>query len=155
MGTLARKHGQNFETYARKECNDLRKAGLALVRKNWRAPEVPEEGNHARIAKSQPDFSGVIEGGRSVVFECKATMDTNSWEFSHLADHQAEHLSEAAELGAVAFVYILDGDRRKWVVPWRTLVNLDRESYPFGVFESHRKREGETWLDTLERLEVV
>lgn len=155
MSNLKQQHGKAFEKYIRKECKDLRQAGKALVRKNWRAPKHPDDDKHFRIAKSKPDFSGVLEDGRAVVFEAKATMSTTSWPLDDLADHQADHLSEAAELGAAAFVYILDGERNKWVVPWQVLVNVDRESYPFGGFESHRKQDGETWVDTLERLEVV
>lgn len=155
MTNLEQQHGQVWERYVRQECHELREAGLALVRKNWRAPRVPREGVHARIDTSKPDFSGVVDGGRAVVFECKATMSTTSLDLDRLADHQADHLRDAHELGAGAFVYVLDGDRNKWVVPWPALSDLDRGSYPIGEYPDHQKQEGETFLDTLERLEVL
>ena len=154
MSDLSRQHGKRWEQYVRRECSGLREAGLALVRKNWRAPEVPESGTRARIEPSKPDFSGVLRGGRHVVFEAKATLSDTSFSFSNITDHQWDHLDQADAAGAMSFLYLLDGERRKWVVPWWVVLELDdeRSSYPFDSYPRHRKRRGETWLDALQRL---
>lgn len=157
MSSKQQEHGRRWEQYIRQECDDLRRAGLAVVRKNWRAPKVPRDGVEARIEPSKPDFSGALRGGRHVVFEAKATLSGSSLDFSRIAEHQWDHLDQADAAGAVTFVYICDGRQRKWVVPWWRILEADEErnSYPFGTYPVEEKRTGETWLDTLVRLEQV
>lgn len=151
MPSLQQQHAKVWERYIRKECRALRKARKANVDKNWEAPRVP--GEPIPREASKPDFSGCMSDGRHVVFEAKATLSETSWSFHDIADHQAAAIEFAADAGAVSFVYILDGSRHKWVVPWDTIAAIsDRSSFPFDdpVF---RKIEGETWLDTWRRLE--
>lgn len=151
MKTLQQVHGDLFESYVRREVRHLREQGLAQVDKNWEAPLVP--GKAIPREASKPDFSGVVgQRGRHVVFEAKATLSKTSWPLAKLTDHQLEHLELASDLGAIAFVYVLDGARRKWVFPVEHIRGLGRASAPFeGPWE---KKKGETWLDTWRRLEV-
>ncbi|MFP4599948.1 MAG: Holliday junction resolvase RecU [Persicimonas sp.] len=152
-GNLARQHGQEFEVYARKECRDLLKADRALVQKNWEAPTVP--GEHFKREKSKPDFSGFLPDSRHVIFECKATLSKTSFPFSNITDHQWAYLDRAHTAGSISFLYVLDGQRQKWVVPWKRVkfISLERSSFPFAD-EVYRKRRGETWLDTWHRVEL-
>ncbi|MFU8803192.1 MAG: Holliday junction resolvase RecU [Bradymonadaceae bacterium] len=151
MTTLQQQHASLWERYIRQECHALKKADRALVDKNWEAPRIP--GKKIPREKSKPDFSGVIKGGRHIVFEAKATLNKTSFPFSQISKGQEEHLEAAKAMGAVAFIYVLDGNRDKWVIPWITIqaFRLDRESFPLNPQSPLKKEIGETWLDTLSR----
>lgn len=158
-GSLEKKHGKRWEKYIRKECDELRRRGVADVDKNWEAPTIP--GGNVPREPSKPDFSGVLAepAGRHVVFEAKSTLSETSFPFANIADHQAERLSTADAWGAVSFVYILDGQKRKWVVPWGEVERcrhvVDRKSFPFsGADWRFRKQDGETWLERWRKLEM-
>lgn len=156
MSSKQRKHGARWESYIRRECKALREAHLAWVRKNWEAPDVPGRPGVKR-EPSKPDFSGCVAGGKHVVFEAKATLSTTRFDLDRLATHQANHLDMVYRLGGIAFVYVLDGELSKWVLPWRTVLSFSehRASVPFDEVEPCRKVSGETWLDTLERLNKI
>lgn len=155
MSTLQQQHGTLWETYIRKECKDLTSIGQAFVDKNWEAPRVP--GKKIPREASKPDFSGFLSGGQHVVFEAKATMSKTSFPFSQITRGQAAHFDIAEKSGAIAFVYVLDGMRRKWVLPWSVVseISENRASYPFDPESPNLKIKGETWLDTLKRLGEV
>lgn len=149
MSNLSQQNGARWEKYIRAECRHLSGAGRAYVSKNWEAPKV--KGSHIKWEPSKPDFSGFLPDGRHVVFEAKACMSETSFPFSSIERHQAEHLDLAQKSGAIAFIYVLDGLDRKWVIPWRAvLVTLTtRKSFPLSEEEgAFRKRDPETWLDT-------
>lgn len=149
MPTLQQQHAELWERYIREECKALERAGAAWVSKNWEAPRVP--GKKMPRAKSKPDFSGFLADGRHVVFEAKATLSETSFGFDAISEHQREHLEAADNAGAMSFVYVLDGLRRKWVIPFATirLCEATRGSFPFPQFPQMEKRAGETWLDCL------
>jgi recombination protein U len=148
-------HGDIWERYIRIECGELKKQKRALVRKNWEAPRIP--GKKIPREKSKPDFSGCLDtDGMHVAFEAKAVQSTTSFPLSQLEDHQREHLELVAELGGIAFVYVLDGNQQKWIIPIASLELLDRASVPFkNSVLAQCKLEGEIWLDTLERMGLV
>ena len=155
---IQRQLGQRWESYIRKECAALKKAGLAQVDKNWEAPRIPgKAGKYTRIEKSKPDFSGWAREGRHVVFEAKATQVTTRFDLSLLADHQHRAIVDAGEAGAIAFVYLLSGygdEAGKWVLPWWLFVDVDGSSIPLD-HPVYLKRGGETWLDAWERIEEM
>lgn len=170
MTSKQQKHAERWERVIRQECKALREAGSAFVDKNWEAPRVP--GSHVPREKSKPDFSGFLSDGRHVVFEAKVTQSKTSFPFSKIEEHQAEHLEAAYRADAVSFLYVLDGEQRRWVVPFEVVVVLERDSFPFneppggglGLFEQRGKWErrgrsfvwsGENWLQTLRRLGEV
>jgi recombination protein U len=175
MTDLARQLGQRWETYIRRENKMLLDHGRADVSKNWEAPKIP--GKHARREKSKPDFSGFLLvgsrmdtvendlwSGQHVVFEAKSTLSKTSWPLSDLKDHQRERLNRANQTGAVAFVYLLSGERRKYVVPmdvYEWWADTDSGSIPFParfnprgvpVLDPYEKQRQETWLDTYIRV---
>ena len=128
MSKLAKAHGDQWEAYVGKECKEIEARGWGLISKNWEAPKL--KGKHVNREKSKPDFSGVLPGGRHIVFECKATLEKSRFDHKALlTDHQREHLLKAHEYGALAGVYVLDGQQRKFWIPITLLrgasVNLD------------------------------
>lgn len=152
MSDLSRQNGARWESYIRAECKALWSAKRAFVAKNWEAPRV--RGEHARWEPSKPDFSGFLPGGRHVVFEAKAILTrSTSFPFARIERHQWEHLDRAYQAGALAFVYLLNGDE-KWVIPWgRILAVADtRASFPLLPGDPCIKRLGETWFDRLEAM---
>jgi len=159
MPSIQQQHAQRWESHIRKQCRTLLKGRRALVDKNWEAPKVP--GKQIKREKSKPDFSGlVLHGplaGRHVVFEAKATMERERFDFSLIQDHQAEHLSIASTGGALSFVYVLDGFGFQWVLPWPWIqheMDLGIASLQFDDWPSGLRERGETWLDVCERLDA-
>jgi penicillin-binding protein-related factor A (putative recombinase) len=142
-------HGEIWERYIRVECAELAKRGQAQVSKNWEAPRV--SGTHVKRAESKPDFSGCIAAGRHVVFEAKATLEKERFDLKNLATHQRDHLLTASFMGALAFVYVLSGERRKYLIPMYVLEAATGASVRFDVPGVVEKLDGETWLDAAGR----
>lgn len=143
MSRLAKAHGDQWEAYVRKECKEIEARGWGLISKNWEAPKV--RGKHASREKSKPDFSGVLPNGRHIVFECKATLEKSRFDHKKLlTDHQREHLMTAHEYGALAGVYVLDGQQRKFWIPITSLMGISIDLDDF-----HPKGEGELFVETM------
>lgn len=146
MSSLAKQHGDQWEAYVRQECREIARRGEGQIGKNWEAPKV--KGSHASREQSKPDFSGCLPGGRHIVFECKATMHKNRFDCRLLTDHQREHLIACHELGGLAFVYVLDGSQRKWVVPITAIEGASVVLEEVGT----QKDTDELFTDTLRRV---
>ena len=142
-------HGEIWERYIRVECAELARRGQAQVSKNWEAPKV--SGTHVKRAESKPDFSGCITAGRYVVFEAKATLEKERFGLKNLATHQRDHLLTASFMGALAFVYVLSGERRKYMIPMYVLEAATGASVRFDAPGVVEKLDGETWLDAAGR----
>lgn len=164
-GKRAQAHARRWERHIRAECAELAEAGLAFVAKNWEAPKV--RGKHVSIEASKPDFSGYLPGGRHVVFEAKSTLVETRFDLDLLADHQLDHLQRAVDHGALAFVYVLDGLGRKWVLTTEAILGamIYRSSVPFDISTARLEVrgewtrrgsafvwEGEGWLDAMLRI---
>jgi len=145
----SREHGAVWERYVVMECGELEKRGHAMVSKNWEAPPIP--GTKKPRAKSKPDFSGCLRGGRHVVFEAKSTLEPARFDLANLAKHQRAHLVDAAFLGSVAFVYVVSGERRKYVIPLAVIESADAKSVRFDAPGVVEKLELETWYDAIVR----
>jgi penicillin-binding protein-related factor A (putative recombinase) len=147
-----RELGRIWEAYIRKENQTLWARKRAIIDKAHEdLRPVRRTGNKVEAIYGGPswvDFFGVVQGGRMVSFDAKAT-DAMRWLPSQLADHQRETLQAVHDLGGIAFVYVLAyPDQSKHVIPFGDVhrgqgIDLAQETY--------RKRPGETWLDTLER----
>lgn len=68
--------------------------------------------------KSEPDFKGVLRGGRCVCFEAKATDDDKMLQ-SRVTEAQTEILERYNALGAICFVAVSFGLQDNFLVPWR------------------------------------
>lgn len=66
--------------------------------------------------KAQPDFTGTMHGGRSVMFEAKATSGDRA-KRNLLTDRQMELLEKHHRMGAITFVAV-ELNNRYYTVPW-------------------------------------
>jgi penicillin-binding protein-related factor A (putative recombinase) len=144
--------GRIWEAYIRAECAELWRQRRALISKAHEdLRPVRRQGGKVEAVyggASWVDFFGIARGGQMVSFDAKAT-DAMRWRPSQLADHQRETLQAVADLGGIAFVYVLAfPDQSKHVIP------IDEIHAGKGVdlsADTYKKQPGETWLDTLER----
>ena len=73
--------------------------------------------------QAQPDFQGTIDGGRSVVFEAKAT-DKDRILQSAVTDEQAHTMQSHAQKGALVFVLVCLRGRAVYRVMWEDWQNM-------------------------------
>lgn len=100
--------GRGFERLLSKGCAYYADTGEAVITKTYEpyiTTEVHDGGRFEGrwLDNADPDFQGTLAGGRSVVFEAKAT-DKNRLRQSALTDKQAELLRRHQDMGAIAFV---------------------------------------------------
>ena len=74
-------------------------------------------------SQAQPDFKGTLKGGRSVVFEAKAS-EGNQIMQNVVTQEQERALSSHASLGAIAFVLVSLSLREFYRVPWSVWKNM-------------------------------
>ena len=110
QGKLSRERGKSFEETVDIICQVYEKNGFARIEKTPEPMKILKylDGGkfEAVFEKSaQPDFKGVIKGGRTVVFDAKYT-ESDRIRYQVLSDFQRETLLEYSQLGAMAFVLV-------------------------------------------------
>lgn len=150
-----------WESYIREECKHLAKRKFTDARKNWEAPKVP--GSHVSVEPSAPDFGGcaVINGvPRSVLFEAKYTELENRLPIKNISEQQIHDLLWRVDLGGIAFVYVCNKNNDKFIVPVIDNANcffptrreyISKRGGSILLKKELQKKEGETWLDFVER----
>ena len=120
--TLSNAAGMHFEKDILRGCEKYRQQGIAVINKvaePYRVLRNNRDGSFygRHTGKAEPDFKGVLIGGRAVAFEAKSTSKTRIQK-SAVTVEQAEWLEEQFNMGAVAFVCVFI---REWVfsVPWQ------------------------------------
>lgn len=122
QGSLAHARGKNFESRLDASFAYYADRGFAIVEKTPE-PMRPAKslGNGKFIAffekKAQPDYKGIIKGGRMVMFEAKFTA-TERLEQSRVKREQSDYLDRHQRLGARCFVLagFLSGEVYR--IPW-------------------------------------
>lgn len=121
--------GQRFEEYISDSLAYYERTGVASVEKT---PEpmrpIKNLGNGKFIAffesVAQPDYKGVLRGGRAVVFEAKHTI-TGKLESGCVTKKQAERMEKYSSLGAECFVLAGFSDC-VYRVPWDFWKNMEK-----------------------------
>ena len=120
--TLSNAAGMRFETDIKKACIGYQTKGQAVINKvsePYRVLRKNKDGSfYGRfIGRAEPDFKGVLAGGRAVAFEAKYTSKTRIQK-SAVTEEQNEWLEEQYSMGAVVFVCVFI---REWAfsVPWQ------------------------------------
>lgn len=120
-GAIANASGRAFESDIIRGCIYYRDSGQAVINKVGEPYTVMRKNTDGTfrgrfIGKAEPDFKGVLRGGRAVAFEAKSTRKTRIQQ-SAVTPTQGSWLDEQFRMGAITFVCVLIGDRF-FSVPW-------------------------------------
>jgi recombination protein U len=123
--------GQNFEMQVEEICKIYEMNMLAKIEKTPEPMKILrhlENGVFEAVftKAAQPDFKGVLKGGRTVVFDAKFT-ESDKITYQVLSDFQRETLLKYDSLGAMAFVLVgfADGSVYKIdIKEWSQMQNL-------------------------------
>lgn len=125
-GAQNRAEGNAFEEYIEKSCKHYSDTAVAFIEKTpepfqiTRAlPQGKFEGYFSK--KAQPDYKGTLRGGKTIVFDAKAT-STEKIELSALTTEQQECLSMHMLLGAEAGVLLCYSFRDFAYIPFETFM---------------------------------
>lgn len=113
--------GRAFENLIMKGCQYYALEGRAVINKVYEPYRCIKKFSGGKFTgqftgRAEPDFKGVLRGGRAVAFECKSTRKSRI-QRNVLTDEQMEWLQTQAKMGALAFVCI-DISGRFFSVPW-------------------------------------
>ena len=131
IGARSRTEGAGFENIINNACAYYCSIGLADVEKT---PEPMKPiGSPDRAGRflacytkqAQPDYKGVLKGGKAVNFEAKHT-DSDRMTFDRVSTAQALRLSRTEALGGVAFVLCSFSGRYFYRVPWAVWRDMKR-----------------------------
>ena len=123
QGYLSRENGKAFEDLIELSCLGYLNKGIACIEKTPEPIKVLSkvEGNgtfHACFEKhAQPDYKGVLNNGRAIVFEAKHT-DKDRIEKSAVKDWQGEALKTYSKMGALTFILVSFGFTKFYAIPW-------------------------------------
>lgn len=114
--------GEFFEKLISASCADYRRKGLAVIEKT---PEPMRPVNSLGAGRfvayfekmAQPDFKGVLRGGRAIAFEAKHT-EKDMIGYERVNDEQNKSLTDFENAGAICFVLVGMQQRRFFMVPW-------------------------------------
>lgn len=128
QGAKSRAVGIVFEKRIDAACEDYAARGIARIEKTPEPMRVLRNlGNGQYVAcftkTAQPDYKGVLKGGRSVCFEAKFT-ETDRMDQKRVTKEQTEALNAHAKLGAVCFVVCGFADNSAYCVPWSVWTNM-------------------------------
>lgn len=124
QGAINKARGKHFEERLDEAFAHYRDRGYAIIEKTPE-PMRPTKnlGNGKFIAyfekQAQPDYKGVIKGGRAVMFEAKFT-GTDRLEQSRVLQGQAEYLDRHQRLGVRCFVVVGFASGEVYRLPWDT-----------------------------------
>lgn len=121
-GARSKQTGQAFENIISDACRYYSAVGTAEI---YKTPEPFRVERHVNGGKfighyekaAQPDFKGVLRGGRAVLFEAKYT-DSDRIKQDAVTEAQNEAFKRHAKLGARCFVLVSFGFRRYYRIPW-------------------------------------
>lgn len=146
-GSSLRAEDQRFENLIESACRRYEQLGLAKIEKT---PEPTRPigagvGNGGFLVcftkRAQPDYKGVLRGGRAVVFEARHTR-SDRIAASRLTIEQCAQLEGYAQMGAECFVLVGFGMHRVYRIPWqawRRMFELyDRQYIKEADIRSHK-----------------
>ena len=131
IGARSRAEGAGFEYIINSACAYYCSIGLADVEKT---PEPMKPiGSPDRAGRfiacytkqAQPDYKGVLRGGKAVNFEAKHT-DSDRMTADRVTPEQAARLTRTERLGGIAFVLCSFGGRYFYRVPWAVWRDMKR-----------------------------
>lgn len=120
-GRMNRTEGAEFENLIEASCNFYRARGIAYIEKTPEPFRIERSVGGGKFIghyekQAQPDFKGTLKGGKTIVFDAKATI-TDKLQLSVLSDTQKESLETHSALGAQAFILMGYGFKRFYLMP--------------------------------------
>lgn len=102
--------GRAFESLLMRGCNYYRQRGTAIINKVNEPYIVTKKTTGNKFSgrftgRAEPDFKGVLYGGRAVAFEAKSTQKSRI-QRNAVTDVQMEWLREQKKFGALTFVAV-------------------------------------------------
>ena len=123
QGARSRAQGGQLEERIEASCTRLAEAGRADISKTpepMRPVSQPNKTGQFRAVytkKAEPDFKGVMTGGRSVMFEAKST-GTGRLNKDRVTPEQAAKLDSYEALGSHCFIVATFDGMRVYRIPW-------------------------------------
>lgn len=123
QGARSRAQGGQLEERIEASCTRLAEAGRADISKTpepMRPVSQPSKTGQFRAVytkKAEPDFKGVMTGGRSVMFEAKST-GTGRLNKDRVTPEQAAKLDSYEALGSHCFIIATFDGMRVYRIPW-------------------------------------
>lgn len=122
QGRINRAAGRGFEERIDIAFDYYRKMGYALIDKTPEPMKVIKREDGGRFIgfftkKAQPDYKGLVKGGKAVLFEAKFT-STDKMHSGALTDTQIKYLMEASNLGAQCFILVGFKTGNVYKIPW-------------------------------------
>lgn len=134
-GARSRAEGEGFESIIDNACAYYRSIGLADIEKTpepMRPIGSPDSAGRflaCYTKQAQPDYKGVLKGGRAINFEAKHT-DSDRLTFDRVLTAQALRLSRTEALGGIAFVLCSFSGRYFYRVPVGRLARHEEPVWP-------------------------
>ena len=121
-GARNRASGNRFEELIEAACEYYDTEELAYIKKTPEPmrPIRQMSGGHFEAyyaKKAQPDFKGVLVGGRAVAFEAKHT-ETDRMQQSVVNEEQCKSLNRHMSMGAECFIMVSFDFRLFYKIPW-------------------------------------
>lgn len=155
LGREAKRKGKRFEERLDASFAYYAERGYALIEKTPEAMRPTRSlGNGKFIAyfekKAQPDYKGIVKGGREHIFEAKFT-SSSRMEQSRVLENQAEYMTKHEAMGARCFVLAGFESGEVYKVPWPVWSGMKeqfgRKYVTEADLEEYRIRQG--WNGTL------
>lgn len=137
QGSRSRELGLAFEERIKVACEAYKNQGIAFIEKTPEPfaitdKEYDKKGKFLGFLghfekKAQPDFKGTLRGGKSIVFDAKAT-EKDRIERATVTDEQKKDLDYHFALGADCYVMVTFKLQTYYCVPWYTWSHM-REIY--------------------------
>ncbi|API89033.1 hypothetical protein BKP56_07090 [Marinilactibacillus sp. 15R] len=127
-GLKAKRNGEQFEMLIERTCAYYSKMGKAHIQKTPEPMKVLTNLGRGQFKsvftkKAQPDFTGTLKSGKSIVFEAKHTEGTRI-SFDRINEVQAHDLEVHMQLGAKVFVLISFKSKWFYAVPWDKWIDM-------------------------------
>lgn len=128
-GLKARNNGRDFENMIDITCRMYKRKGFGFIQKTPEPMRVIKNNGKGQFTsvfekKAQPDYTGVLKGGTSIMFEAKHTEGTR-FPFSRINDEQWDALETHHTYGGTSFVLLSFNKSSYYCVPfdaWMTIV---------------------------------
>lgn len=122
IGRKSRIKGKRFEARIDESWEYYRVRGMADIEKTPEPMKVLKSLDNGRFVacfekQAQPDYKGIIKGGREVMFEAKYT-SSDRIEQSRVSDEQRKTLNRHEKLGARCYVIIGYDSGEVYKIPW-------------------------------------